>query len=327
MLDFDCLRQLFVDGCDRSGGSFEPSAPRRLALAAQGGLQLANIRTAARSTLAVAIVAMAIGCDRAEPGDSDRAGPTPHTEERAPAASGAPQVKPASPVAIAPTLQQAAQLCARGDFETARTLATRHAADHPEDGMAEFVIALTYHEAGNHGPAVAHFQRSIELTPEHVRTHLYFGECLFMLGDLPGARREYEALRQAQPQDPEGVYRIGLVDLEEAQLDEAEASFRAAIEIFGRMAQADPRQFAARRSTAARCHARLADVHFARDDYQAARAELIAATTIEPRNISAFFTLSQVYRRLGRDDLAEQALERYETARQKIIEGQQGGGG
>ena len=56
--------------------------------------------------------------------------------------------------------------------------------------------------------------------------------------------------------------------------------------------------------------ARLGDLHFARDDYPAARDELLEATRIWPHNISAFFTLSLVYRRLGEDALAEQAARK-----------------
>lgn len=274
------------------------------------------------------------GCDRREPAQTEVPQPSQSSTpaQQPPNQVSTPPQQPPSappagqPITVAPPLQQAAQLCARGDFDAARALATQYATDNPADGLAEFVIGLTYHEAGNHGPAVAHFQRAVELTPQHARTHQYYGECLFMLGDLQGARREYEALRRARPDDPEGVYRIGLVDLEEARLDDAEARFREAIALFDGMARADPRQFAARRATVARCHARLADVHFARDDYQLARGELIAATTIEPRNISAFFTLSQVYRRLGRDDLARQALERYEAGKRQILEAQDRGG-
>ena len=295
-------------------------------------MQLKGVHMAFCVGAGSAFVLLGPGCDRGEPTPKTPSDSSQNTVQREPTPQPPPEkVTPVAPnpapVVIAPAIQEAGRLCARGQFDAARALASQYASDHPDDGLAEFVIGLTYHEAGNHGPAVEHFQRAIELTPQHVRTHLYFGECLFMLGDLEGARREYEALRAARPQDPEGAYRIGLVDLEEARLSVAEAHFREAISLFDVMARTDPRQFAARRATAARCHARLADVHFARDDYEAARSELIAATTIEPRNISAYFTLSQVYRRLGRDDLAEQAMERYQTAKQQILDAQRTGGG
>lgn len=300
---------------------------------------LACDNTTVRIGAASLLVLLGAACDRGEPPGREVSGDVSegvnngetHAPESSPARSVTETPAPSQPtrdasIVIAPVLQQAARLCARGEFDAARALASHYAAEHPQDGLAEFVIGLTYHEAGNHGPAVTHFQRAVQLTPGHARTHVYFGECLFMLGDLVGARREYETLREAQPRNPEGAYRVGLVDLEEGRLDDAAARFREALALFDAMARTDPRQFAARRATVARCHARLADVHFARDEYEAARSELIASTTIEPRNISAFFTLSQVYRRLGQHDLADQAMERYESARRQILERAGGAG-
>lgn len=285
-----------------------------------GGMVRAHLKRAG-GVAALAAAVVLVGCEREEP-SRDAATPSEAkaVESPAPSSSGGPHALPAA-------LEEAGRLCAMGRFDEARAMAEAYASEHPEDGRAAFTIGLTYHLAGNHGPAVAPFERAVTLDPAFLPARRYLGECLFMLGDLDGARAQYEALREAAPEDPEGAYRVGLVDLEEARLDEAEARLREAIGLFDRLARTDPRQFAARRATVARCHARLADVYFARDEYEAARGELIAATTIEPRNISAFFTLSQVYRRLGRDDLADRALERYEEAKRAIIEGKREGGG
>ena len=111
-----------------------------------------------------------------------------------------------------------------------------------------------------------------------------------------------------------------MVELEASRLDAAARHFTDALALYERMRVAEPRTYAGRQSALARCHARLADVHFARDDYAAARASLIASTTIFPSNISAFYTLSLVERRLGNDAAADAALERYVTARDAIIE-------
>ena len=117
-----------------------------------------------------------------------------------------------------------------------------------------------------------------------------------------------------------GTYRLGLVELEEGRLEEAAACFERAIALFEAMRREDRRLLQARRGELAECHARLGDMHFARDDYESARAALLLATSIAPENISAFYTLQLVHRRLGEDELADQALERYETAKQALIE-------
>ena len=190
----------------------------------------------------------------------------------------------------------------------------------PKEGRAEVLIGITYQRAGNFGPALPHFEQAVRLRPTDMIARRYLGECLFSLGELERARLEFEAWVDEAPAEPIAHYSVGLVDLEEARLEEAESRFRRAIDLFEAMRQASPEAYAVRSAARARCHARLADVHFARDDYERARDELLASTRIEPRNISAYFTLSVVYRRLGDHGRADEALETYEAARQAIIE-------
>jgi hypothetical protein len=65
--------------------------------------------------------------------------------------------------------------------------------------------------------------------------------------------------------------------------------------------------------------ARIADRAVARGYYHAARDQLLVATELCPGNISAFYTLSVVQRRLGDEASADAALARYENARDAII--------
>jgi len=212
----------------------------------------------------------------------------------------------------------------RGQHVAARALAERYVKQHPKDGRGAFAIGLTYHTQGNHGAAAPHFARALELSPDYYLTHHYYGECLFMLGDLAGSRREHETHERADPLSPDAQYGIGLVDLEQSRLDAAADRFRRAIDLYETMKKSDPRRYQANRPGLARCHARLADVHFSRGEHERARDELLASTTIEPRNISAFYALSLVYRRLGEDALADEALSRYESAKEAIIRAQRG---
>jgi tetratricopeptide (TPR) repeat protein len=264
----------------------------------------------------VAILSSAGGCEQEAPSTASA------TIREAP---GAARPLP-MPAPLPPPLVEVLRLNGLGRFEEARALARRYTEANPADGRGPLMIAMTYHQAGNHQPAVPHFERALELSPDYYLTRRCFGVCLFMLGDLAGARHQYQVLLAADPEEPEAHYGIGTVDLEEGHLAEAEARFRRAIELYGVMRQADPRRFLARRSDLARAHARLADVHFARGEYEAARDALLASTTIEPGHISAFYALSLVYRRLGEDALADQALQRYESVKATMLESVGSGG-
>ncbi len=220
---------------------------------------------------------------------------------------------------LAPELREVTRAVEEQRFEDGQELAQRFVDSHPDDGQAHFLLGMTYYWTGNFGAARPWLERALELEPDIHVIHDSLGYALFMLGDLGGARREYEAFLAVAPGEPKGHYGVGLIELEETQLAEAEARFRRAIELFDGLQRSDPRQVATRLPELAECHARLGEVHFAGEDFEAARAELALATTICPGNISAFYTLSVVHRRLGEEELADQAAARYESARQAIL--------
>lgn len=220
---------------------------------------------------------------------------------------------------LAPELRLAARAIEEQRFETGRELAKAHLAAHPEDGQAMFILGMSHYWTGNYGAASPWLQQALAREPGLFVIHDFLGHSLFLLGELAGARREYEAFLDVVPDEPKGHYGLGLIELEETRLDAAAARFRRAIELHEELARRDPRQRDARAPEFAECHARLGEVHFARGEYEAARDELIRATTLCPGNISAFYTLSLVHRRLGAEEQADQAAERFESARQALL--------
>ena len=233
----------------------------------------------------------------------------------------APQPRP-----LAPELRPAATALEQRRNVEARELARAFLATHPGDGQALFLVGMSYHGSGNYGAARPWLEQALEVDPGFWFAHAFLGEGLFLVGELEPARREYEAYLAAVPEDPKGHYAIGLIEFEETRLDAAAERFERAIDLFAALERRDPREAAARRPERAECHARLGEVHFARGEYEAARAELLRATEIAPENISAFYTLSLVHRRLGEEDLADRAAARYESARRALIEGQKAPG-
>lgn len=252
----------------------------------------------ALSALALLPLAAVAGCG----GDAEPA-PTP----------------PARPRALPQDLVAVYRVIAQGRFDEARRMAQQVLAARPDDGQAMLLIGLTYSKTDNHGAAEPWFERSLKADPDYYIGHEYRGDSLFRLGRLDEARREFEAFLGVVPSEPKAHYQLGLVDVEESKLADAEARFRRAIALMDDLRQRDPRATATRAPELASYHARLADVHSARGDYEAARSELLLATELCPENISAFYTLSVVQRRLGEDALADAALARYESAREAIL--------
>jgi len=277
-----------------------------------GETDKASAVRAARASLALALLG-ALGCGgegidggRSDSGADARQTPAPPRGKRP----------------LAPELREVFRAAEARRFELGKELAQQYVDAHPDDAQGLFVLGLAHYWTGNYGAARPWLERALELDPENHVVHDSLGYSLFMLGELAGARREYEAFVAADPGDPKGHYGLGLIELDESRLDAAAARFRRAIEVFEERERAAPGQMSARTPELAECHARLAEVHFARAEFEAARDELVLATTICPGNISAFYTLSLVYRRLGSEELAAQAAQRYESARQALIDGQ-----
>jgi len=156
--------------------------------------------------------------------------------------------------------------------------------------------------------------------------HHFFGYCLYYLGDMPGAQREFESHLVHAPQESDTVFGLGLVAYEEGRLADAEERFRQSIALIEALAETEPRRYQVRRFDIAKCQARLADVYFSRDEYREARDALLAAIEIQPRHAAPYYTLSAVYRRLGNHERAGEALAMHERA-QRARAGATGGAG
>jgi Tfp pilus assembly protein PilF len=240
------------------------------------------------------VVTWTAGCDR-----------EPDAQAAAPAPSAAPTAAaPAKPPPLGPELTAIAQAIGRQQTEAARESLEAYLQRHPDDGRAEFLMGLSFHREKQYAEARPRFERAIELTPEYHTTYHFLGWCLYYLGDMAGARAAFESHLAHMPTEGDSHFGLGLIDLDEDRLDDAEAQFRRAIEL----QQDNPR----RRKDVSKAHARLADVYMRRDDLAAARTELETATRLWPHHYTAFYKLSRVLNRLGEAEAAEEAYRQYE---------------
>ncbi len=150
----------------------------------------------------------------------------------------------------------------------------------------------------------------MELAPEYHPTYHFRGWCLYWLGETGPARAAFKEHLRHAPTEGDSHFGLGVIDLDEDRLDDAERRFRRAIELQA----GNPR----RGKDVSKAHARLADIHIRRDDLPAARAELIAATGLWPEHYAAFYKLSRVLRRLGEDEAADEAFESYRIWQKRV---------
>ena len=241
------------------------------------------------------LVAWAAGCD-GKPGDKAAAPPPPEPPAQAPEAPAPPP--------LGPELTAIAQALGQQQTAAARRSLDAYLQRHPEDGRAEFLMGLSYHREKRYAQARPRFERAIELTPAYHTTYHFLGWCLYYMGEMTAARTAFEAHLAHMPAEGDSHFGLGLIDLDEDRLDDAETRFRRAIELQA----GNPR----RRKDVSKAHARLADVYLRRDDLAAARTELETATQLWPQHYTAFYKLSRVLNRLGEAEAAQEAFRQYE---------------
>ncbi|MCP3905284.1 MAG: tetratricopeptide repeat protein [Planctomycetes bacterium] len=237
--------------------------------------------------------------------------PAPPPADPAPAATSRVETVPLDPR----VQDEIVTLIAQGKYDEARRRIEVLLVRTPNDGRAVFLLGLTHHRQRRYAAALPHFERAVELAPDHDVVHHFLGYCRFYAGDLDGARDAFERHIAADPDEADSHFGLGLVELEDGRFDEAEVRFNRAIELTERLRETDPAAFSRRRRDLAKFHARLGDVHLTRNDPAAARDALITAVEIDPGLYAAWFRLSTVHRRLGDEAAAAEALRVFEEAK------------
>jgi tetratricopeptide (TPR) repeat protein len=240
----------------------------------------------------------------------------------APAVPGAARKVPA----LDSRLNDAFRLIKGGRYAEARLAAEAYLTGatgppaHP--GHGQFILALSYHRQRLYESARGHFARAVALEPGYVTAWFFYGFTLLNLGRLDEARAAFETYLAGGPEDPEAVFGLGLVALEQDRVDDAERSFlRATALAQGR--EPGPVISAGAREDLSRYAARMADVHLRRGDLQKARAELERSVELWPAHFEPWHKLAVVLRRLGDEAAADRAQARSDEAfRRRTAPGQ-----
>ncbi len=263
-------------------------------------------------TLAVMFLLMTAGCrDQGDPGQGQTAGPT--GRELPPDNTGGSL--PDGPTANAPSaaldpdLAPIFALISQNQLGRARDRVTDYLRQNPQTGQVQFLRGLTYHREKRYALARPHFAKATELSPQFHPTYHFYGWCLYYLGETEQARTAFQEHLRLAPTEGDSHFALGLLAMENDQLDEAERRFHQAIEL-----QIDnPR----RRPDVAKAHARLGDLYIRQERLDAAKAQLETATNLWPQHYAAYYKLHLLLNRLGEPEAAENAYEQYRLWQQQ----------
>ena len=118
------------------------------------------------------------------------------------------------------------------------------------------------------------------LTEIRQKTHLARGTAEIQLGDLAGARKDFEMARDTAPNDPSSYNSLAILDLRENKRDEAISSFETALKI-------DPINLGALNG--------LINVYARSNEFDKAHSRIDMVVASNPNNASAHYLKAQVY--------------------------------
>jgi predicted Zn-dependent protease len=195
-------------------------------------------------------------------------------------------------------LDDGLRLISEGRHEDCRRLVEPLAAGRPDLSKAQFVLGLTYHGEDRPHKAREHFARAIQLDPHQDLYRLYYGMCLYKLGELGASRAVLGDYLARNPRDSNALVAIGLIDFDQDRAESAREHLAKAVAL----APTSIKQGRARKH--------LADVLVRLGELQAAREELRQSIELNPTDDRAYHRLANVLQRLGDGQGAAQARER-----------------
>ena len=193
-----------------------------------------------------------------------------------------------------PRAAQSLQALQAGQFEQARQ-SLEAWAQQTSSGEPAFLLGWLHHKDGRFQLALPWLAQALAAGPTYPRADQIFflyGRCLQESGHLAGARAAYLIDQELFPAGGDAPFRLALMEFEAGQLDECERLLTLALKRFD-----TPRD-------QAKAHARLADVHCARGDWELGRQSLESCVALFP-HYEAFYKLARIYERQGDTEAAQ----------------------
>jgi tetratricopeptide (TPR) repeat protein len=234
--------------------------------------------------------------------------------------SAQPKQKPAQsrpdadPIALNEELSTFFKLIETRQTGAARVRLKKYMKLHPNDGKGAFLFGLSYHREQKYGSAIPWYEKALELSPEYYLTRHFQGWALYYLGELDLARDAFDEFLKHQPDEPDSNYALGLICLDEDDLEGAEKKLKRAIEL-GEAKQTRDRK------DLSKAHARLGEVYERQEKLPQSKTELMESVELFPDHYEAMYKLYRVLVRMGETEEAKAVHKVYLQTKERIRPG------
>ena len=178
----------------------------------------------------------------------------------------------------------------------------------PNSARMQQAMAHELAKRGSTKEAIEHYREALKINPQLPGLHFELGEMLKTSGTQhqDEAEAEYKAALQVNPRDEQAECRLGDIAVQRNDLKEAEQLLTHAVEL----QPSDPE-----------AKVGLAKVYMALEQPEKAKPLLERAIQLEPTSAVAHFRLGTVYRELGRTSDAKREFDeyqKYKSMKQKL---------
>jgi choline-sulfatase len=167
--------------------------------------------------------------------------------------------------------------------------------DDPNNVLAHFYLAVTYHRVHEFDDAVKQLQETLQLDPGETRAQELLGTIWLEERDYSRAQQSFEHLLELAPEDYGANYNLGVLAARHGQWTQAIRYLRTAV-------AADPQSFLA--------HGSLGLTYLETGQASLAIEEFQRAARLEPGAAGAHYNLGLAWRDLRRFDLAAQEFRK-----------------
>ena len=191
--------------------------------------------------------------------------------------------------------RQAIELASTGNLSNAAGAFRTVLKTDPENILAHFYLAVSYHRLHDFDNAVKQLDQTLELDPSNTRALELLGTIWLEEKNYSRARQCFERLLKLVPEDYGANYNLGVLAARNGKWAQAIPYVRAAVE-------ADPQS--------APAHSTLGLAYLQTGHAPQALAELRQAVRLAPQAATAHYNLGLAWRDLGRLDLAAQEFRK-----------------
>ncbi|GAC1438971.1 MAG: hypothetical protein NVS1B11_35970 [Terriglobales bacterium] len=192
-------------------------------------------------------------------------------------------------------------LARNGHSRDASKLFSRMLQDNPNVPEVHMLLGEAHSDLAEYPDALGEFARALELDPKLAEAHYYTGIVRFKQGQMDEAAQEFQTELDLHPGSSNAMYQLAVVRLEQQRPDET-------ISLLTGVLTRSPNNSDARYQ--------MGKAMLEKGDLKGAIANLEAAVHVQPKDYS-YYQLSLAYRRDGRIQESQQALQMYEHLKQK----------